>query len=92
MRGDLPLAVKIALVADHNHREVVFILDAENLLLEGHNLLKALAVRYGVDEQKALAGPHVLLTHGRILLLAGSIENIEQGDFIVDDALLAVRV
>jgi len=90
--GDLSLAVEITLVANDNHGEVVLVLDAENLLLEGHDLLEALAVGYRVDEQEALARAHVLLAHGRVLLLAGGVEDIEQGDLVVDDALLAVRV
>jgi hypothetical protein len=89
---NLPLAIKIALVANHNHGEVVLVLDAQNLLLERHNLLEALAVGYRVDEQEALACAHVLLPHGRILLLTGCVEDIEQRDLVVDDALLAVRV
>jgi hypothetical protein len=88
----LPLAIEIALVADDNHGEVVLVFYAQDLLLEGHNLLEALAVGYRVDEQEALAGPHVLLAHGRVLLLAGCVEHIEQRNLVVNDALLAVRV
>jgi hypothetical protein len=86
----LPLAVEIALVADDNHGEVVLVFYAQDLLLEGHDLLEALAVGYRVDEQEALAGPHVLLAHGRVLLLAGRVEHVEQRDLVVDDTLLAV--
>lgn len=86
----MSLAVEVALVADDNHGEVVLVLDAQNLLLEGHDLLEALAVRYRVDEQEALAGPHVLLAHRRVLLLAGCVEHVEQRHLVVDDALLAV--
>jgi hypothetical protein len=48
--GNLPLAVEIALVAYHNHGEIVLVLYAQNLLLERHDFLKALAVGYRVDE------------------------------------------
>lgn len=88
----MSLALEIALVAHDDHGEVVLVLDPEDLLLEGHDLLERLTVDYRVDEQEALAGPHVLLAHGRVLLLAGCVEHVEQGDLIVDDALLAVRV
>ena len=89
---DLPLAIEIALVTDDNHGEVVLVLYSQDLLLERHNLLEALSVGYRVDEQEALACAHVLLAHGRVLLLAGCVEHIEQGDLVVDDTLLAVRV
>lgn len=61
-------------------------------MLEGLDFFEGLAVVDGVDEQKAFTGAHVLLPHGRVLLLAGSIEDVQQGDFVVDDALLAVGV
>lgn len=89
---DLPLVLQIALVANDNHGEVVLVLDPENLLLESGNFLEALAGVDGVDEQETLAGPHVLLSHGRVFLLTGGIEDIEQSDLIVNDALLAVGV
>jgi hypothetical protein len=88
----LPLAVEIALVADDDHGEVVLVLYSQNLLLERHNLLEALPVGYRVDEQEALSCAHVLLAHGRVLLLSRCIEHIEQGDLIVNDTLLAVRI
>lgn len=88
----LPLAVKIALVAHDDHGEVVLVLYSEDLLLECHNLLEALSVGYRVDEQEALAGPHVLLAHRRVFLLASCVEHVEQGDLIIDDTLLAIRV
>jgi hypothetical protein len=88
----LPLAVKIALVADDNHWEVVLVLDSQDLLLEGHNLLEALPVGYRVDEQEALSCAHVLLSHCRVLFLSSCVEHIEKRDLVVDNALLAVRV
>ena len=88
----LTLVLQIALVAHDDDGEVVLVLDPQYLLLECDNLFKRLARRYAVDEQEALARPHVLLAHRRVLLLAGGVEHIEQRDLIVDDALLAVGV
>jgi hypothetical protein len=62
------------------------------LLLEGCDLFETLAGRDGVNEQKTFACPHVLLSHGRILFLAGGIEDIEQRDLVVNDTLLSVGV
>jgi hypothetical protein len=88
--GDLTLALEIALVADDNHGEVVLVLDSQNLLLEGGDFLEALAGCDGVDEEETLSGPHVLLAHGAVLLLASGVEDIEQSGLIIDVALLAV--
>ena len=72
----LSLGVQIALVADNDDGEVVLVLDAQNLLLECDDLLEALARCYAVDEQETLACSHVLLAHGRVLLLAGRVEHV----------------
>lgn len=72
----LSLRLQIALVADDNDGEVVFVLDAQDLLLECDNLLEALPRCYAVDEQEALACSHVLLAHGRVFLLASGIEHV----------------
>lgn len=89
---DFSLTLQIALVTDDDHGEVVLVLYSQNLLLECGDFLKALARRDGVDQQETLSRSHVLLPHGRVLLLAGSVENVEQSDLLIDDALLAVRV
>jgi len=89
---DLALVFKIALVSDNHHREVVFVLYSQDLLLEGCDFLKALARCDGVDEKETLAGAHVLLAHRRVLFLASRVENIEQRHLIVDNALLPVRI
>jgi hypothetical protein len=92
LTGDLALALQIALVSDDDHGEVVLILHAQDLLLEGGDFLEALSGCDGVDQQEALARAHVLLSHRRVFLLAGCVENIEKGDLIVNDTLLAVGV
>jgi hypothetical protein len=74
--ANLSLALQIAFVTDNNDWEVIFILDPQNLLLEGHNFLEALSVCNAVDEQEAFSSPHVLLAHSRVFLLAGCIEDI----------------
>lgn len=61
--GDYALLLQIALVADDNDGEIILVLDTQDLLLEGHDFFEGLARRYGVDEQEALAGPHVLFPH-----------------------------
>lgn len=61
-------------------------------MLEGCDLFETLSGRDGVNEQKPFACPHVLLSHGRVLFLAGGVENIEQRDLVVNDTLLSVRV
>jgi len=86
----LPLALQIALVAHNDDGEVVLVLDAQYLLLERLDLLIALPRRDAVDQQEALARPHVLLAHGRVLLLPGRVEHVQQRYLVVDDALLAV--
>lgn len=92
MSENFTLALEIALVADDDHGEVVLVLDSQDLLLECGDFLEALAGGDGVDEQETLACAHVLLTHGTVLFLAGGIEDIEEGDFIVNDTLLAVGI
>ncbi len=89
---DFSLALEVARVADHHHGEVVLVLDPEDLLLERGDLLEALSRRDGVYEQESLACAHVLFPHGRIFLLAGRVQHVEQGDLVVDDALLPVGV
>lgn len=92
MCKDFTLSLEIALVAHENHGAVVLVLYAENLLLEGVDFVEALTRGDGVNEQEAFASAHVLLTHGHVLFLAGGIEDIEEGVFFVNLALLAIRI
>lgn len=89
---DFSLTLQIALVADDDHREVVLVFHSQDLLLECSDFLEALSRRDGVDQQETLSRSHVLLSHGGVLLLTGGIENVEQGDLLVDNALLAVGI
>ena len=88
----LALAFQIALVSDDDDGKVVLVLDPEYLLLECADFLKRLSRGDAVDEQKAFASAHVLFSHRRVLLLAGGVEDIEEGDFFVNDTLLAVGI
>jgi hypothetical protein len=86
----LTFSIQIALVANDNDGEVVLVLDAQDLLLECHDFLKALSRRYAVDEEEAFAGSHVLLAHGRVFFLAGRVKHVQQRNLFVNHALLAV--
>lgn len=90
--ADLPLALQIALVAHDDHGEIVLVLDPQDLLLECCNFLETLPGCNRVNEQESLAGPHILLPHRGVFFLAGGIENVEQGNLIVNNALLSVGV
>lgn len=92
MSCNLALVLEIALVTNNDHGEVVLVLDAKDLLLEGCDFLKALAGGDGVDKEETFTGAHVLLSHSGVLFLASGIENVEKSNFIVDNALLAVGV
>lgn len=88
--GDLSFTLQIALVAHNDHGKVVLVFDAQDLLLKRCNFVEALTGCDRVDEQESFSCPHVLLSHGGVLFLTRSIEDIEQGDLIIDNALLAV--
>lgn len=92
MLRDLSLGLEVALVGDDDNGEVILVLDAQYLLLEGHDLLVGGTRGDGVDEEEALARAHVLLAHGRVLLLTGGVEDIEEGDLVVYHALLSVGI
>jgi len=89
---DLALRGEIALVAAEDHGYVVGVLDTEDLFAEGVDFVEGAAGGDGVDEEEALAGAHVLVAHGAVLLLAGGIEDVEEGGLAVDGDLLPVAV
>jgi len=90
--GHLPLRREVRLVGHHQHGEHVPVLDAQDLLVEARQLGEGRAVRQREHQQEALAGPHVLLPHGRELLLTRRVQDVELGHDVIDDALLGVRV
>jgi hypothetical protein len=62
----LALKFEVALVCNDDDGERVLILHAQDLLVERAYFLERLLQSDRVDEQKAFAGPHVLLTHGTV--------------------------
>ena len=70
--ADLSLALEIALVADDDYREVVLVLDAQDLLVEGGDFLERVAGGDGVHEQEAFAGSHVLFSHRTVTQIFSS--------------------
>lgn len=71
----LSLFTQIRFVADQQHWIFVAIFNAQNLLLEFADFRETRGVRQREDEQKSLAGPHVLFAHGAELFLAGCVED-----------------
>jgi len=67
--------LQVALVAHHQHGELVAILDAQDLALELGDLIEAGMIVEREDEQESFAGAHVLLPHGTELLLASRVQN-----------------
>jgi len=89
---DLALIDKIALVTAEDHGDVINILHTENLFAEGSDFVERATGSDSVDEEEALAGAHVLVTHSAVFLLTSSIEDIEEGGLTVDGDLLPVTV
>jgi len=56
------------------------------------DVLKGLGVVDGEDAEEALAGPHVLVPHSAVLLLARRVQDVQQTRLPVDHHLLPVRV
>jgi len=92
IHADLALKFEVALVCDDDDGERVLILHAEDLLVERAYFLERVPRSDRVDEQKPFAGPHVLLAHGTVFFLAGCVQNIEEGNLVVDDALFPVGI
>lgn len=87
---DLTLVLKIALVPDNDDGEVILVLYPQNLLLKLLDFLKALLRGDAVHQKETFARAHVLLSHCAVLLLTCSIEDVQQRDLVINDALLAV--
>jgi len=90
--GDDTHVVKIALVADKHHGDVVSVLDAEDLLTHVDQVVECAQGDDRVHEHKALSVLHVQVTHGSELLGTGSIEDLKHALLSVDFDLLAVAV
>lgn len=69
------LYVQVGLVAHHQHRKLIAVLDPENLFLEFGHLLEAGVIRQREHQQESFATPHVLLPHRTELLLTGSVQD-----------------
>ena len=89
---DLTLRLQIALVSADHDGDGIGVLDTENLFAERGDLLKRRARRDGIHTQEPFACPHVLVTHGRVLLLPSSVEDVEEARLLVDNHLLPVRI
>lgn len=92
VHADLALILEITLVRHDDDRERVLVLDPEDLLVEDADFFEGVSGRDGVDQKEALASSHVLLPHGAIFLLASRVEDVEEGNLVVNDALLPVRI
>jgi hypothetical protein len=88
----LSLALQITLIAYDDDREIILILNSQDLLLEDQDLIEALSACNAVHQEESFTGSHILLSHRRVFFLAGSIEDIEKGNLVVDYALLAVGI
>lgn len=92
IHSNLSLILQIALVSHDDDRERILVLHTKNLLMESTNFLERIAGGDRVNQEEAFASAHVLLPHSSIFLLTSGVEDVEQCDFFIDDALLAVRV
>lgn len=92
IHSNLSLILKIALVSYDDNRERILVLHTKNLLMESANFLERVAGGDRVNEEEAFTSAHVLLAHGSVFLLTSGVEDVEQCDLFINDALLAVRV
>ena len=82
---------KVALVSHHHHRNLLSILHPLYLFPILGDVLETLGVVDSEDDEEALPGPHVLVPHGAVLLLACSVEDVQQTSLSVNNNLLPVR-
>ena len=75
-----------------NFNYLFCVFDPLYLLAVGGDVLEGLGVVDGEHEKETLASPHVLISHGRVLLLAGRVEDVQEAGLAVDDDLLSVAV
>lgn len=90
--ADLPFILQVALVRHDDDGEVILVLYAQDLLVKREDLIEAVTRGDAVYQKEALPRPHVLFPHGRVLLLSGCVQDIEQCHLFVNHTLFAVRV
>jgi len=83
---------QVAFVADHDHGDLLGVLDPLDLLPVLGDVLEGLCVVDSEDDEEALARPHVLVSHRAVLLLTSGVEDIQQTRLPIDDDLLPVAV
>lgn len=89
---DLAVLLQIALVADQHDRDLVGVLGTVDLVEQDGDLVEGGAAGDVVDQQEALAVAHPLVLHGAELLLAGGVQDVQDGGLVIDDDLLPVAV
>lgn len=92
VHANLTLVFQIALVRYDNNGERILVLHTEDLLVECADFFERVAGGDRIYEKETLSRAHVLLTHGTVLLLSSRVQNIEQRDLLINDALLPVGV
>lgn len=90
--GNLTLCLQICLVPDQHDGEVISVLDSEDLREELAHLVETLPIINGKHQQEAVAGAHVLLSHGTELLLACGVQDVQPGRDAIHGADLGVGV
>lgn len=56
------------------------------------NICKGFAIVDGKNAEEAFPRPHVLVSHGTVLLLASCIQNVQQTGFAIYNHLLSIRI
>jgi len=92
IHANLSFVFQVTFICDDDDGEGILILYSQDLLVECAYFLEGIAGCDRVDEQEAFTRSHILLAHGTIFFLSSSIKNIEKGYFVVNYALLAIRV
>ena len=76
MLTNLSVVFEIRLVCDDDNRELVLILDTEDLLVECGDFLERASRRDGVYEEEAFTGAHVLFPHSTVVLSVRRVAQI----------------
>lgn len=64
--GEEPVLLQITFVSSKEHGHIISIFDPQDLFSEDSHFIEAVPGGDGVDENEALARPHVLVPHGGI--------------------------